>query len=239
VAGDQRACHLELHAGVDAARFLALADGLVGLSAQRADRADAEHLAGITAITDVLSIAEDESPITLTLRRDVRAFFQGNRFLLEDLVRHVIASVPPGPIVDLYAGVGLFGLSLAAAGRGPVTLVEGDPISGSDLKVNAEPFAGVRVKRRSVEDYLAAAHRPAAEATTFIVDPPRTGMSKEAIAGAIALRPAAIVYVSCDVPTLARDTRALLDAGYTLGPLAAFDLFPNTAHVETVALFTG
>jgi tRNA/tmRNA/rRNA uracil-C5-methylase (TrmA/RlmC/RlmD family) len=250
VAGDQRACHLELHGGVDAARFSMLADGLNGLSAQRADRPDVEKLAGDPAITDVLSLANGHWPVTLTLRRDVRAFFQANRFLLEDLVRHVIGLVPPGPIVDLYAGVGLFGLSLAAAGAGPVTLVEADPISGADLKANAEPFAEVRVKRRSVEDYLATVvgarqsrpvsrgPEPGPGAATFIVDPPRTGMSKQAMAGVIALQPATIVYVSCDVATLARDTRTLLDAGYTLGPMTAFDLFPNTAHVETVALYT-
>jgi 23S rRNA (uracil1939-C5)-methyltransferase len=74
-------------------------------------------------------------------------------------------------------------------------------------------------------------------ATTFIVDPPRTGMSRDAMRGIIRARPARLVYVSCDVATLARDTRMLLDAGYSLGPLTAFDLFPNTAHVESVAVF--
>ena len=236
LAGDQRACHLELHAGVDAAGFAALADGLTGLSAGRADRHDVETLAGTPSITDVLTSGRAESSITVTLKRDVRAFFQGNRFLLADLVGHVVQAVPAGPIVDLYAGVGLFGLSLAAAGASRVTLVEGDSISAADLEVNARPFAGARVKRRSVEDYLAGLHRSHGDAATFIVDPPRTGLSKQALAGMIAARPSTIVYVSCDVPTLARDTRTLLDAGYTLGPLTAFDLFPNTAHVETVAV---
>jgi 23S rRNA (uracil1939-C5)-methyltransferase len=237
VAGDQRACHLELHAGVDTARFSALADGLNGLSARRTDRPEVERLAGEPAIIDVLSIRDGEPPVMLTLRRDVRAFFQANRFLLEDLVRNVTGLVPPGPVVDLYAGVGLFGLSLAAAGAEHVTLIEGDPISGSDLKANAEPFAAARVKRRSVEDYLAAA-TASRDGTTFIIDPPRTGLSKEGMAGIIRIRPSTVVYVSCDVATLARDTRALLDAGYTLGALTAFDLFPNTAHVETVVSFT-
>jgi tRNA/tmRNA/rRNA uracil-C5-methylase (TrmA/RlmC/RlmD family) len=237
VPGDQRACHLDLHAGVDAAGFTVLSGGLIGLSAGRADRPDVETLAGTPSVTDVLSLGRGESSTTVTLKRGARVFFQGNRFLLEELVWHVGEAVPAGPIVDLYAGVGLFGLSLAAAGAGPVTLVEGDPISGADLEANAGPFAGVRVKRCSVEDYLARRQRPQGESATFVVDPPRTGMSKQALAGAIAARPSTIVYVSCDVPTLARDTRALLDAGYALGPLTAFDLFPNTAHVETVAVF--
>ena len=110
----------------------------------------------------------------LTMRRNVRAFFQGNRFLIERLVQHVTSLVPAGPAVDLYAGVGLFGLSLAAAGADRVTLVEGDPISGADLEANARPFAAqARVEHRSVEAYLKSATPPAG--ATFIVDPPRSG----------------------------------------------------------------
>ena len=168
-----------------------------------------------------------------------RAFFQGNRFLLEPLVRHVAALVPEGPVVDLYAGVGLFGLSLAAAGDREVTLVEGDPVSGADLQRQRRGLSGTRPRRApSVETYLGRIPRPGAGAAhTFIVDPPRTGMSKEAMAGIVAARPARIVYVSCDVATFARDTRTLLDAGYQLAGLTGMDLFPNTAHVESIAEF--
>jgi 23S rRNA (uracil1939-C5)-methyltransferase len=241
IDGSQRAVHLELHAGVDPAAFTPLADGLTGLSAQRADRPDVAVLAGQPAITDVLEPGHGERSSALRLRRDVRAFFQGNRFLLERLVRHVIDLVPAGPIVDLYAGVGLFGLSLAAAGAEDVTLVEGDPISGADLRANAQPFERrARTNAQSVEAYLAkSSARPAStSAATFILDPPRTGVSKEAVTGIVGMNPGRIVYVSCDVATLARDTRALLDAGYELASLAGLDLFPNTAHVESIALFT-
>jgi tRNA/tmRNA/rRNA uracil-C5-methylase (TrmA/RlmC/RlmD family) len=236
ISGEQRACHLELHAGTDAAAFAALADGLVGLSAEWSDRPDVHVLAGRPVISDVVRLGDDAAAAAVMLQRDVRAFFQGNRFLLEALVRHVIRLVAPGPIVDLYAGVGLFGLSAAAAGAPDVTLVEGDPISAGDLKTNAERYPAAQVARRSVESYLAVARR-FAQPATFIIDPPRTGLTKEALAGLIRLAPATIVYVSCDVATLARDTRVMLDAGYALDGLSAFDLFPNTAHVETVACF--
>jgi 23S rRNA (uracil1939-C5)-methyltransferase len=238
IAGDERACHLELHPGFDPARFAPLAESLVGLSAQRADRSAVVRLSGTPAITDVLHPREGDGTVALRLRRDVRAFFQGNRFLLERLVRHVAALVPKGPVVDLYAGVGLFGLSLAACGAEAVTLVEGDPVSSADLVVNGEPFRDrVRFERRSVEAFLVSPRDPLSTVTTFVVDPPRTGMSKDALSGLVQRKPERIVYVSCDVATLARDTRALLDAGYELGGLTGFDLFPNTAHVETVALF--
>lgn len=238
VSGDERACHLELQAGASVAGFRTLADAgaLAGLSAQRADRPSVECLAGTPVVSDVLHVREGDPASALRLRRNVRAFFQGNRFLLERLVRHIVGLVPDGPVADLYAGVGLFGLSLAAAGRDRVTLVEGDPIAGSDLKDNAEPFGiRVRVERRSVEAFLRSTPTPSG--ATFILDPPRTGLSKESVTAVIGRKPSRLVYISCDVATLARDARMLVDAGYELAALTAFDLFPNTAHVESVVTF--
>jgi len=70
-----------------------------------------------------------------------------------------------------------------------------------------------------------------------VVDPPRTGLSPAALRGLGALRAPRLVYVSCDPPTLARDAALLIAAGYQLDTLEAFDLFPNTPHVEVVASF--
>jgi 23S rRNA (uracil1939-C5)-methyltransferase len=132
--------------------------------------------------------------------------------------------------------VGLFGLSLAALGH-DVTLVEGDRISSANLVANAATFgAGVQVERLSVEHFFHA-DRATSSQETILVDPPRTGLSPDALAGVIRRQPARLVYVSCDVATLARDSRGLLDAGYELVSLLGFDLFPNTAHVECVAEF--
>ena len=236
IHADERACHLDLDAGVDASRFAALAGGLTGLSAARSDRPGVELLAGIASVSDVLHVNPGDSRSALRLRRDVRAFFQANRYLLEPLLRHVVALALPGRVIDLYAGVGLFGLSLAATGADDVTLVEGDPVSGASLEENAEPFRGrVNIVRRSVESFLSAGGR---DASTIIVDPPRTGMSKAALAGVLRVAPQRIVYVSCDVATFARDTRTILEAGYALDSLTGIDLFPNTAHVEVIAAFS-
>jgi tRNA/tmRNA/rRNA uracil-C5-methylase (TrmA/RlmC/RlmD family) len=228
IPATERACHLELEPGTDGRAFAALAtEAMTGLSAQVLDRRAIETLAGVPVVSDSIG--------ALVLKRDVRAFFQGNRFLLETLVRHVCDLVlEDGPVVDLYAGVGLFGLSLAAAGREHITLVEGDPVSARDLEENARPFVErTRVERSSVEDFLR--HSTAAPAT-FIVDPPRTGMSREAVQSILRVKPALLLYVSCDVATLARDIRALVDLGYALEQIRAFDLFPNTAHVESVCV---
>jgi tRNA/tmRNA/rRNA uracil-C5-methylase (TrmA/RlmC/RlmD family) len=140
--------------------------------------------------------------------------------------------------------VGLFSVALAALGHMEVTAVEGDRISGADLRENARPHAPrLDAQVASVEAYAAAR---AATGTggkgvrrqppeTVLVDPPRTGLSKEAAASIVRLAPSRIVYVSCDAATLARDVRRLLDAGYRLDGLRAFDLFPNTPHVECLA----
>jgi 23S rRNA (uracil1939-C5)-methyltransferase len=235
IAGDERACHFELHTGADAKAFTALSDGLVGASTQTAG-ARAARLFGSPTVSDDLHLGEDGSGVVLRLTRDVRAFFQGNRYLLERFLHHVISRVPEGRIVDLYAGVGLFGLALAATARN-VVLVEGDPVSGEDLQANARPFGGVRVERGSVESFLAGDGHPVGSDATYVVDPPRTGMSREALHGIVRAAPGRIVYVSCDVATLARDTRVLLDSGFELQELIGLDLFPNTAHIETVAVF--
>lgn len=239
VAGDERACHLELRQGADRARCQALAEGVVGLSAHYADRADTIVISGSPVIHDVIEPRPGEPASTLRLRRHVRAFFQGNRFLIARLVSEVVTSVSRGPVVDLYAGGGLLGLSVASCGVHPVTLVEGDSTSGADLALNAAAFPpDVRVERQSVESFLAANSSVDAAVDTVIVDPPRTGLSKAALSGVVRAKPAQIVYVSCDVPTLARDARGLIDAGYGLSRLTALDLFPNTAHVETLAVFS-
>jgi 23S rRNA (uracil1939-C5)-methyltransferase len=170
------------------------------------------------------------------LRRQATAFFQANRFLTPALAQEVTATLLGGPVVDLYTGVGLFALSAAAAGHRPVTAVEGDPVSVADLDENARPFGQrVHVEHRPVEAYLGQARRSGVP--TVIVDPPRTGMSKDALAGVIALSPRRIVYVSCDIATLARDAQRLVASGYRLGRVSAFDLFPNTPHVEALSVF--
>jgi tRNA/tmRNA/rRNA uracil-C5-methylase (TrmA/RlmC/RlmD family) len=106
-------------------------------------------------------------------------------------------------------------------------------VSGADLRANAEAFGGrLAVEARAVEDVLATTALPAE--ATVIVDPPRTGLAKAvtaALAGSAVRR---IVYVSCDVATLARDVKAFAAAGFAVESLEGFDLFPNTAHVETL-----
>jgi 23S rRNA (uracil1939-C5)-methyltransferase len=250
IAGDERAAHLELAPRArltDEVMERASAEAqLTGVSA-REGGAGEPRVTGVPFVRDPLSaIAGDR--VEGSLRRHAASFFQSNRDLVPSLVRAVADLVPDdGEVLDLYAGVGLFSVALAALGRSEVTAVEGDRVSGADLRENAGPYAPrLNVQVASVEAYLAsrAGARPSGHGgrtrapATLLVDPPRTGLSSEAADSIIRLLPARIVYVSCDPPTLARDARRLLDAGYGLDALRAFDLFPNTAHVECLATFS-
>ncbi|MDQ3212730.1 MAG: class I SAM-dependent RNA methyltransferase, partial [Acidobacteriota bacterium] len=140
-----------------------------------------------------------------------------------------------GDVLELYAGVGLFAVSLAAAGRSGIAAVEGDRESGADLLRNAAAYPQrIRAVVGLVEEYV---RRERTRPETLIVDPPRTGMSREAMDAIPQLGARHIVYVSCDPPTMARDARRLLESGYALTSLTGFDLFPNTPHVEVVGVF--
>lgn len=174
---------------------------------------------------DVLGIA---------LRAHVRSFFQGNRFLVEDLARTVVDLLPPGgPVLDLYAGVGLFALPLAARGD-PVVAIELSPVAADDLAANARraKLSEVRVVKGDVAEGIASRPRQAGE--RIVLDPPRTGAGPELVAAIAARRPEAVVYVSCDPPTLGRDLAAFAKRGYRPDRLLAFDLFPDTFHLEAV-----
>ena len=236
VEASDRALHLELMPDTDPSRLAALTkvDGLTGVTCAPVDHPRTMELWGSPLVSDRLRGA--------TLTRHARSFFQGNRYLLQTLVDHVIDLIDDRPpeggrdenaLLDLYAGVGLFSVAASTAGKGSITAVEGDRFAAADLKRNATG-TDITAIVGPVEKFLE--HRRG-QWSTVIVDPPRTGMSKEATAGVVALRAPRLVYVSCDIATLARDARLLLDSGYQFVSMRAFDLFPNTAHVETVIAF--
>ncbi len=201
----------------------------------------------------------------LRLRRHVLSFFQGNRYLIRDLVDHVVRQLPAGGrVLDLYAGVGLFSVTASTMAGARVTAVEGDRFAAEDLAHNARAGSGkqereasaeragvpggssesggfVEAVRSDVESFVATRARDVRGSdeafTAAIVDPPRTGLSRAALDGILALKIPKMVYVSCDVATLARDSRAFVGGGYRVTRVDAFDMFPNTPHVETVVTF--
>jgi len=236
---------IELSENVEATgRAVFLDSGLPIGEAALARMADTGGLTGLGSawgaygsphVSDSLPVGDGR----ITLRRHVQAFFQGNRFLLGALVSHVAAEVPDASsVLDLYAGVGLFSIAAAAARRATVEAVEGDLFAADDLQANAAEAGGaVTALRAPVETIgagLSAANR---RFDVVIVDPPRTGLSREALDNALRVGAPRLIYVSCDVATLARDARRIVDHGYAIARADAFDLFPNTPHVETVVVF--
>ncbi|HLL76735.1 MAG TPA: class I SAM-dependent RNA methyltransferase [Pyrinomonadaceae bacterium] len=181
-----------------------------------------------------------------TYRFNAECFFQINHALLDALIAEALGGAErsgagddgaegAGTAVDLYCGVGLFTLPLARK-FGRVIGVESHPTAARYARLNLEGagLANARVEAAEVGDWLLRRAARVAPADFVLLDPPRAGAA-EAIEGILTLRPRRITYVSCDPATLARDLRSLADGGFVLDSLHAFDMFPQTHHVETVA----
>ena len=170
-------------------------------------------------------------------RFSAEGFFQINQSLLPALVTEATRDTEGTTALDLYCGVGLFTLPLARRFT-RVIGVEANPQAVVDARRNlAEAgLTNAAIECDAVGRWLAdngPAHTPP---DLVVLDPPRTGLEEGALAPLLSLNAKHLTYVSCDPATLARDLRPLLAEGrYTLDTLTAFDMFPQTHHVETVA----
>lgn len=164
-------------------------------------------------------------------RVDHGAFFQVNRWLVDSLV-DAVASGHRGALAwDLFAGVGLFARRLASSFM-RVVAVESAPSATTALAHNFNG-TGARAVKTNTLDFLR--RRQKGERPDFIVvDPPRTGLGAETTALLADVSAPALVYVSCDPATLARDLRALIASGYVIDKVVLADLFPQTFHIETI-----
>jgi len=164
-----------------------------------------------------------------TFRVSAGSFFQTNRFLVDELVRTVVAGVSGRMALDLYAGVGLFANHLVKRFH-QVFAVESAHSSASDLQANAQK--NVTVVRATTEQFLQKSSN--LKPDLVVADPPRAGIGETAAKLLAAQRVPRIIYVSCDPTTLARDLRWLLDSGYRMEELHLMDLFPQTFHIESL-----
>lgn len=139
--------------------------------------------------------------------------------------------------LDLYAGVGLFAGSLAEAVglAGRVTAVESSPVATKDAAHNLADLPNAHLVRGDVARVLAGS-QGFGRVDVVVLDPPRSGAGARVVRDIVALRPRAIAYVACDPAALARDLATFAADGYGLAGLRAFDLFPQTHHVECVAI---
>jgi 23S rRNA (uracil1939-C5)-methyltransferase len=164
------------------------------------------------------------------------SFFQVNTPMAEQLVELVLAGLalqPGETVLDLYCGVGLFSAFLAPlAGR--VVGIEAYAPAVNDAAVNLDEFGNVEIYQAPAEEVLPGLD---VHPDAVMVDPPRAGCAPEVLEALVSLRPARLVYVSCDPATLARDAKRLAAGGYTLEWVQPLDMFPQTYHVESVAKF--
>jgi len=168
---------------------------------------------------------------------DPSTFFQSNPALLDVLIEEAVGGLSGEFAIDLYAGVGLFTIQLARRFK-RVIGVEADPRTAKHAIANIAANSATNIEFRTspADSWLKGFKASASQSPDLLVlDPPRTGAA-QAIPSIIELSPRSIAYVSCDPATLARDLRALVDGGYTISRVTAIDLFPQTYHVETVAL---
>lgn len=187
------------------------------------------------SLPDLPSIALERKIGDYTYRFSPSVFFQGNSMLIEELITEAVGAATGSLAIDLFAGVGLFTLPLARLY---------DRVIGIESERQAVKFAeknSVTNQVHNAEFHCATAQRwlrnfaPTETPDLVLLDPPRGGAT-ETIEEVIRLKPSRISYVSCDPATLARDLRKILDAGYELKQIVGFDLFPQTYHVETIAL---
>ncbi|MEJ7839613.1 MAG: hypothetical protein WKF81_12405 [Thermomicrobiales bacterium] len=175
-----------------------------------------------------------------TYRYAAENFFQANIPVAELLLKSVIriadqARKHKGIAIDLYCGVGLFSVPLAK--RFPrVVGVENHQAAKSFFDENmahANQKNG-RMVAAAVERWIAGDRSPLGRVAMLVFDPPRTGAGPQVVERILRLKPAHVAAVSCDPATFARDIRGIIDGGYALRSVEAFDMFPQTHHVELV-----
>lgn len=174
-------------------------------------------------------------------RYNAETFFQANIPVTEHLLSRVVeiadvAQDDPGMAIDLYCGVGLFTKPLAdrfprVIGVESVRAATGFAIENTDA---SEDDSNVRIVMAPVEQWIAEDRSPLGRISLVVFDPPRSGAGPQVIERMLKLNPAHIAAVSCDPATFSRDIRGLMEGGYELVSIDAFDMFPQTHHVELV-----
>jgi len=190
--------------------------------------------------------SEEQHVVRLVKGREIlvphEGFFQANTALTDGLVDCVIELAAPRPgdaVLDLYCGSGLFSLFLApSCARLAGIEIDGEAAACARLNMERHGISNAVFHHGDVRDILGKEFAGKGGAVDAVVlDPPRAGCEREVIDLVAGLRPARIVYVSCDPATLARDARLLVDGGFDLVTVRPVDMFPQTRHIECVALF--
>jgi 23S rRNA (uracil1939-C5)-methyltransferase len=163
------------------------------------------------------------------------SFFQTNREIAADMVKCLLDSIhlnKNSEVLDCYCGVGFFSTFLAEK-SGRLIGIESSESACNDFAVNLDEFDHVELYQGNVEIILPELD---IHPDLAVIDPPRAGIAPAAMKALIKVHPTQIAYISCDPSTLARDLKNLLNAGFQLVSVTPFDMFPQTYHIETIAI---
>ncbi|MFN3430943.1 MAG: 23S rRNA (uracil(1939)-C(5))-methyltransferase RlmD [Candidatus Sericytochromatia bacterium] len=184
-------------------------------------------------------IREHVGPLEFDI--SARSFFQVNSATIDTLYDQAAqaAGVGAGPrVVDAYCGTGSIALYLAAKGAKEVVGIEIVNSAVEDARASAARN-GLSEKTRfvagAVEEQLPQLVKEGLEADVVVLDPPRKGCDQSVLETVAAMKVPKVVYVSCDPTTLARDLKIMAGLGYRTERVQPVDMFPQTAHVESVA----
>jgi 23S rRNA (uracil1939-C5)-methyltransferase len=190
-------------------------------------------------VTEGAAVTVSRTIVGETYELDAENFFQANADLLPQLIDAALDDNSGETAIELYCGVGLFTLRLARRFE-TVIGVEGDNLASQFAQRNVRNanVSNVRIENQDVGNWLARNQHHPGPLDFLLLDPPRTGAESRVVAGINRLRPKKISYVSCDPATLARDLKKIIAGGYAIETIKAFDMFPQTHHVETVVQLT-
>ena len=163
------------------------------------------------------------------------AFFQVNRYLLPELLTLVTASRTGQLAFDLYAGVGLFTFALAPHFAHIISVEIAEP---AFTALASTKLPNLHAVKATTLDFLQTAILQRDRPDLIVLDPPRSGAGREVCALLARIGAPTLIYVSCSPEALPADLQVLAASGYTLAELHLFDLFPQTNHIETVAILT-
>ncbi|MFM8550698.1 MAG: 23S rRNA (uracil(1939)-C(5))-methyltransferase RlmD [Nitrospiraceae bacterium] len=172
----------------------------------------------------------------VTFRISDRSFMQTNWRLAERLSKTMADWLGPLEgvrVLELYAGIGMLGLSLARAGA-LVTEVEANEAALADSRHAAKVNHIGRCRFRPLTAEAMLAEMQSGDYDLILMAPPRTGLSADCVQELLRVGTGRLLYLSCDPATLARDLGRLSGGGYRIVRMQAFDMFPQTAHIETL-----
>lgn len=173
----------------------------------------------------------------IPLRFDVRGFFQSNIPMLERLIGTVCGNASGKRLLDFYSGIGTFSAFAGTHFSGTV-LVEHNREAIELARENLASLGSAAVFRAVSDERWPSDRSARLEYDLAIIDPPRQGISKNAIAWFMESGIPEIRYVSCDPVTFARDAAKLISSGYVFREAVLFDFYPQTHHIETLGFFT-